>query len=73
MINFYVILQFVLCELLSKEQICVLFAGVEGVAQLLEGISDRMLDSLREVLVKRDKLTLGKELGRGQIIVSHLE
>ncbi|TNM93427.1 hypothetical protein fugu_001603 [Takifugu bimaculatus] len=38
---------------------------VEGVAQLLEGFSDRLLISLKDVLVERNKLTLGKELGRG--------
>ncbi|XP_051285550.1 tyrosine-protein kinase receptor TYRO3 isoform X2 [Dicentrarchus labrax] len=38
----------------------------EGVVQLLEGLSGRLLASLKEVLVERDKLTLGKELGRGE-------
>ncbi|XP_034712606.1 tyrosine-protein kinase receptor TYRO3 isoform X2 [Etheostoma cragini] len=38
----------------------------EGVVQLLEGLSDRLLDSLKEVLVERNKLTLGKELGKGE-------
>lgn len=42
------------------------FAGVDGVAQLLEGFSDRLLNSLKDVLVERNKLTLGKELGGGQ-------
>ncbi|XP_073331157.1 tyrosine-protein kinase receptor TYRO3 [Pagrus major] len=39
---------------------------VEGVAQLLEGLSGRLLASLKEVLVERHKLTLGKELGKGE-------
>ncbi|XP_076580753.1 tyrosine-protein kinase receptor TYRO3 [Chaetodon auriga] len=39
---------------------------VEGVAQLLEGLSGRLRTSLKEVLVERNKLTLGKELGRGE-------
>ncbi|XP_031146475.1 tyrosine-protein kinase receptor TYRO3 isoform X2 [Sander lucioperca] len=38
----------------------------EGVVQLLEGLSGRLLDSLKEVLVERNKLTLGKELGKGE-------
>ncbi|XP_018549395.1 tyrosine-protein kinase receptor TYRO3 isoform X1 [Lates calcarifer] len=38
----------------------------EGVAHLLDGLSGRLLDSLKEVLVERDKLTLGKELGKGE-------
>ncbi|XP_023279570.1 tyrosine-protein kinase receptor TYRO3-like [Seriola lalandi dorsalis] len=37
-----------------------------GVAQLLEGLSDRLLASLKEVLVERNMLTLGKELGKGE-------
>ncbi|XP_056299298.1 ephrin type-A receptor 4-B isoform X2 [Pseudoliparis swirei] len=39
---------------------------VEGVVQLLEGLSGRLLDSLKEVLVERNQLTLGKELGKGE-------
>ncbi|XP_022065914.2 tyrosine-protein kinase receptor TYRO3-like [Acanthochromis polyacanthus] len=39
---------------------------VEGVTQLLEGLGGRLLDSLREVLVEREQLTLGKELGKGE-------
>ncbi|XP_071782213.2 tyrosine-protein kinase receptor TYRO3 [Centroberyx gerrardi] len=39
---------------------------VEGVVQLLEGLSDRLLASLREVLVERHQVTLGKELGKGE-------
>ncbi|KAF3697469.1 Tyrosine-protein kinase receptor TYRO3 [Channa argus] len=39
---------------------------VEGVAQLLEGFSGRLLDSLKDVLIERNKLTLGKELGKGE-------
>lgn len=35
-------------------------------ASLLEGFGDRLLLSLKDVLVERDQLTLGKELGRGQ-------
>ncbi|KAM7365894.1 hypothetical protein PAMP_015375 [Pampus punctatissimus] len=38
----------------------------EGVVRLLEGISDRLLDSLKEVLVQRNQLTVGKELGKGE-------
>nr|XP_046236325.1 tyrosine-protein kinase receptor UFO [Scatophagus argus] len=38
----------------------------EGVAQLLEGLSGRLLASLKDILVERNKLTLGKELGRGE-------
>lgn len=33
--------------------------------QLLGGLSDRLLDSLKDVLVERHQLTLGKELGKG--------
>ncbi|XP_075943295.1 ephrin type-A receptor 3 isoform X1 [Anarhichas minor] len=40
--------------------------SVEGVVQLLEGLSGRLLASLKEVLVERNKLTLGKELGKGE-------
>ncbi|TNN38496.1 Ras-related protein Rab-1A [Liparis tanakae] len=36
----------------------------EGVVQLLEGLSGRLLDGLKEVLVERNQLTLGKELGK---------
>ncbi|XP_044041108.1 tyrosine-protein kinase receptor TYRO3 [Siniperca chuatsi] len=39
---------------------------VEGVVQLLEGLSGRLLASLKDVLVERNKLTLGKELGKGE-------
>ncbi|XP_040037545.1 ephrin type-A receptor 3 isoform X2 [Gasterosteus aculeatus] len=39
---------------------------IEGVVQLFEGLSDRLLSSLKEVLVERNKLTLGKELGKGE-------
>ncbi|XP_045078146.1 ephrin type-A receptor 3 [Coregonus clupeaformis] len=39
---------------------------VPGVVQLLEGVSDRLLTSLRDVLVDRNLLTLGKELGAGE-------
>ncbi|XP_042368582.1 tyrosine-protein kinase receptor TYRO3-like [Plectropomus leopardus] len=39
---------------------------VEGVVQLLEGLSGRLLESLKEVLVERSTLTLGKELGKGE-------
>ncbi|KAG8006351.1 Tyrosine-protein kinase receptor UFO, partial [Nibea albiflora] len=46
---------------------------VEGVAQLLEGLSARLLSSLKDVLVERNKLTLGKELGRGQFFGSVYE
>ncbi|KAM9424620.1 tyrosine-protein kinase Mer isoform 3-T3 [Pholidichthys leucotaenia] len=38
----------------------------EGVVQLLEGLSGRLLTSLKEVLVERNRLTLGKELGKGE-------
>ncbi|XP_068569755.1 tyrosine-protein kinase receptor UFO isoform X2 [Cebidichthys violaceus] len=40
--------------------------SVEDVVQLLEGLSGRLLASLKEVLVERNKLTLGKELGKGE-------
>lgn len=43
-----------------------MFAWGEGMAPLLEGFSDRLLLGLKDVLVERDRLTLGKELGRGQ-------
>ncbi|XP_029311071.1 tyrosine-protein kinase receptor TYRO3 isoform X1 [Cottoperca gobio] len=39
---------------------------VEGVVQLLEGLSGRLLESLKEVLVERNTLTLGKEFGKGE-------
>lgn len=39
-------------------------------AQLLEGFSGGLLASLKEVLVERNKLTLGKELGRGQLMIA---
>ncbi|XP_047435585.1 tyrosine-protein kinase receptor TYRO3-like [Mugil cephalus] len=38
----------------------------EGVFQLLGVLSDQLLDSLRDVLVQRHQLTLGKELGKGE-------
>ncbi|XP_070786011.1 tyrosine-protein kinase receptor TYRO3 [Enoplosus armatus] len=38
----------------------------EGVVQLLEGLSGRLLSSLKDVLVERNQLTLGKELGKGE-------
>ncbi|XP_069015131.1 ephrin type-A receptor 2 [Embiotoca jacksoni] len=38
----------------------------EGVVQLLGGVSGRLLDSLKEVLVERSQLTLGKEMGKGE-------
>ncbi|KAL0970430.1 hypothetical protein UPYG_G00241840 [Umbra pygmaea] len=41
-------------------------AGVHGTVHLLDGVSHRLLTNLRSVLVDRDKLTLGKELGAGE-------
>ncbi|XP_047241391.1 ephrin type-A receptor 5 isoform X4 [Girardinichthys multiradiatus] len=38
----------------------------EGVIQLLEGLGSRLLDSLKDVLVERNQLTLGKEVGKGE-------
>ncbi|XP_026209098.1 tyrosine-protein kinase receptor TYRO3 isoform X2 [Anabas testudineus] len=38
----------------------------EGVAQLLQGLSGRLLASLKDVLVESNQLTLGKELGKGE-------
>ncbi|MEQ2242159.1 hypothetical protein ILYODFUR_032958 [Ilyodon furcidens] len=38
----------------------------EGVIQLLEGLGGRLLDSLKDVLVERNQLTLGKEVGKGE-------
>ena len=35
-------------------------------AQMLEGFSGSLLASLKDVLVESNKLTLGKELGKGQ-------
>lgn len=44
-------------------------ALVAGAAQLLERLSStRLVASLKEVLVERDKLTLGKELGKGDCV-----
>ncbi|XP_060922253.1 tyrosine-protein kinase receptor TYRO3 [Limanda limanda] len=40
--------------------------GEAGVAEILEGFSGSLLASLKEVLVERNKLTLGKELGKGE-------
>ncbi|KAM8898684.1 ephrin type-A receptor 3 isoform 2-T2 [Spinachia spinachia] len=40
--------------------------SMEGVVQPLGGLSDRLLSSLKEVIVERNKLTLGKELGKGE-------
>ncbi|XP_051991561.1 tyrosine-protein kinase receptor TYRO3-like isoform X1 [Xyrauchen texanus] len=34
--------------------------------QMLEGVSSRLLCGLRDVLVERTKLTMGKELGKGE-------
>lgn len=48
-----------------------LFSVVEGVAQLLEGLSGRLLASLKEVLVERNRLTVGKELGKGKFMIPH--
>lgn len=40
-----------------------------GAAQLLERLSSsRLVASLKEVLVERDRLTLGKELGKGECV-----
>ncbi|KAI3375894.1 hypothetical protein L3Q82_004153 [Scortum barcoo] len=39
---------------------------VEDVVQLLERLSGRLLANLKDVLVERNKLTLGKELGKGE-------
>ncbi|XP_036001986.1 tyrosine-protein kinase receptor TYRO3 isoform X2 [Fundulus heteroclitus] len=38
----------------------------EGVIPLLVELGDDMLDSLKDVLVERNQLTLGKELGKGE-------
>uniref|UniRef100_A0A1A8NSS4 receptor protein-tyrosine kinase n=2 Tax=Nothobranchius rachovii TaxID=451742 RepID=A0A1A8NSS4_9TELE len=38
----------------------------EGGLQLLEELGGRLLDSLKEVLIDRHQLTLGKELGKGE-------
>lgn len=40
--------------------------GGDSVLQLLEGLGGRLANSLKEVLVERDQLTLGKELGKGE-------
>ncbi|XP_034470950.1 tyrosine-protein kinase receptor TYRO3 [Hippoglossus hippoglossus] len=40
--------------------------GEAGVAQMLEGFSGSLLASLKDVLVERNKLTMGKELGKGE-------
>ncbi|KAG7496404.1 tyrosine-protein kinase receptor TYRO3-like isoform X1 [Solea senegalensis] len=40
--------------------------GVEEAAHVLEGLGGSLLANLKEVLVDRNKLTLGKELGKGQ-------
>ncbi|XP_010778791.1 tyrosine-protein kinase Mer-like [Notothenia coriiceps] len=39
---------------------------VVGVVQMLQALGGSMLDSLKEVLVERETLTLGKELGKGE-------
>ncbi|XP_072315532.1 tyrosine-protein kinase receptor TYRO3 [Eucyclogobius newberryi] len=41
-------------------------AGGESVLQLLEGLGGSLVSSLKEVLVERRQLTLGKELGKGE-------
>lgn len=41
-------------------------AGGDSVLQLLQGLGERLANSLKEVLVERDQLTLGKELGKGE-------
>ncbi|XP_017260936.2 tyrosine-protein kinase receptor TYRO3 [Kryptolebias marmoratus] len=38
----------------------------DGVIQLLEGFGGRLMANLKEVLVERNQLTLGKELGKGE-------
>ncbi|XP_061921002.1 tyrosine-protein kinase receptor UFO isoform X1 [Entelurus aequoreus] len=38
----------------------------ESVARLLEGLSDSLIANLRDVLVERNKLTVGKWLGKGE-------
>lgn len=40
--------------------------GEESVLQLFMGLGGRLADSLKEVLVERHQLTLGKELGKGE-------
>lgn len=37
----------------------------DGVIQLLEALGGRLMTSLKEVLVEKNQLTLGKELGKG--------
>lgn len=37
-----------------------------SVLQLLQGLGERLVNSLKEVLVERHQLTLGKELGKGE-------
>ena len=48
------------------ETFCSSAAPQPGVVQLLEGFSEGLLDTLKDILVERDRLTLGKELGKGQ-------
>lgn len=53
-------------SLVPRHRLVLSVAGPEGVAVLLDGFGDRLLRGLKDVLVERDRLTLGKELGRGQ-------
>lgn len=41
------------------------FSLLAAAVQVLAGMNERLLSSLREVLVDRGSLTLGKELGKG--------
>ncbi|XP_045919678.1 tyrosine-protein kinase receptor TYRO3 [Micropterus dolomieu] len=50
----------------APQQATIFLNSNEGVVQLLEGLSGRLLASLKDVLVERNKLTLGKELGKGE-------
>ncbi|XP_066536535.1 tyrosine-protein kinase receptor TYRO3 [Hoplias malabaricus] len=40
--------------------------SVDGSVQVLDNVSERLLCGIRDVLVDRSKLTLGKELGKGE-------
>lgn len=53
-------------EVIPQQEHMVHQAGGDSVLQLLQGLGERLANSLKEVLVERHQLTLGKELGKGE-------
>ncbi|XP_073692769.1 tyrosine-protein kinase Mer [Garra rufa] len=49
-----------------QEHVYTELSSVNSSAELLEGMSDRLLCDLRDVMVERTKLTMGQKLGKGE-------